>query len=92
MLKMEIGGWRSYDDCRHTLPGGGLCLFHKYNDCLLCLFQAIKGIECTFAKCGPKCDDDSLPAVQITDLIKLCDNARQMIQQCPLLVPLTMPS
>ena len=70
----------------------GVCVYFKVKGCLLCLFQAIQGIEGTFAKCCPKCDDDSLPAVQITDLIKLCDNARQMIQQCPLLAPLTMPS
>ena len=29
MLKMETGGWRSYDDCRHKLPGGCLCLFQS---------------------------------------------------------------
>ena len=53
----------------------GVCVYFTIQDCLLCLFQPIKGIECTFAKGGPKCDDDSLPAVQITDIIKLCDNA-----------------
>ena len=49
----------------------GVCVYFKVNGCLLCLFQAIKGLECTFAKCGPKCDDDSLPTVQITDLIRI---------------------